>query len=144
MSEVNKQLARDVIARAFSEGDFSGIDDAIAPDAVDHDPQSPFPDETGPEAFKKVVSMYRQAFPDLRLQVEAQYAEGDVVVSRWSSSGTQDGEMMGLPATGRHASVTGITIDRFQDGKIAETWTNWDTLGLLQQLGAIPEPQAAG
>jgi len=142
MSDANKQTARRIIEEGFSQGRFELADEAIGADAVDHDPQNPFPDERGPESFKRSASMYREAFPDLKLEVEEQVAEGDLVVSRWSSSGTNEGEMMGMPATGKHASVSGISIDRFQDGKIVETWTNWDTLGLMQQLGVVPQPQA--
>jgi steroid delta-isomerase-like uncharacterized protein len=74
----------------------------------------------------------------VRLTIEDEIAEGDRVVTRWSARGTHEGEFFGIPATGKQATVTGVTIDRIIDGRIAESWTNWDTLGLLQQLGAIP------
>ena len=87
--------------------------------------------------------MYRAAFSDSQFEIEAQFAEGDYVVTRWTATGTQDGELMGMPATGKHVTLTGITIDRFEDGKIAEGWTNWDTFGMMQQLGAVAEPANA-
>lgn len=66
-----------------------------------------------------------------------------MVVIRWTGRGTNYGDLPNIPATGRHSTVTGITIDRFEDGKIAESWTNWDTLGMLQNLGVIPAPEQA-
>ena len=86
---------------------------------------------------------YRTAFPDLRLTIEAQVSEGDLVVTRWKASGTHQGELFGIAPTGKQATVTGISLTRVSGGKIAEDWTNWDTLGLLQQLGAVPAPTTA-
>jgi steroid delta-isomerase-like uncharacterized protein len=87
--------------------------------------------------------MFLAAFPDTEYTVEQQVDEGDYVVTRWTARGTQSGELMGIPPTGKTVEVTGIAIDRFSDGKIAESWGNWDTMGLLQQLGAVPQTQAA-
>ena len=75
----------------------------------------------------------------IRVAVEDQIAEGDKVVTRWSSEGTHKGELMGIAPTGKHASgVTGISIDLYSGGKFVEGWGNWDTLGLMQKLGVIP------
>jgi steroid delta-isomerase-like uncharacterized protein len=104
---------------------------------ISHDAAIP-EDIVGPERLKEVTGGYRAAFPDLNFTIEQQLGDGDLVATRWSARGTQDGELMGIPASGKQATVTGITIDRFEDGRIAESWTNWDTLGLLQQIGAIP------
>jgi steroid delta-isomerase-like uncharacterized protein len=142
MSEDNKAIA----ARAldcFSTGDVDSLDELVAPDAEDHDTQNPHRGTRGPEGGKKVVEMYRAAFPDLKLTVEDQIAEGNLVCTRWVAVGTQDGDLPGLPATGKQSTVTGISIDRIEDGKVVETWTNWDTLGMMQQLGAIPEAAEA-
>jgi len=97
----------------------------------------------GPAGVKELIAGYRAAFPDIHVTIEDQIADGDLVVSRWSAKGTHQGELMGIPATGKHATVTGITIDRIADGLIVESWNNWDTLGLMQQLGAIPAPAMA-
>ena len=113
------------------------------PDAVDHDPQNPFGGTPGPEGTKQAIAMYRAAFPDLRIKIEAQVAEGDLVVTRWTSTGTQDGDMPGLPASHNKVKVTGIGMDRVENGKIVEGWNNWDTLGMMQQLGAVPAGAAA-
>ncbi|MGZ4173443.1 MAG: ester cyclase [Solirubrobacteraceae bacterium] len=78
--------------------------------------------------------------PDARIEIDDIIAEGDRVVIHWHSTGTHQGELMGIPASGRSVHTTGIGIDRIVDGKIAESWTNWDTLGLLAQIGALPSP----
>jgi predicted ester cyclase len=114
----------------------------VAPDAVDHDPQNPYAGE-GLEGLKKTVAMYRTAFPDISFTIEEQIAEGDMVATRWTGTGTNEGELMGMSPTGKHSVVTGIGIDRIENGKIVESWGNWDTLGMLQQIGAIPEAQPA-
>ena len=141
MSEQNKAAARKVF-EAFNTGDVDSLDEAVAPDSVDHDPYNPHASE-GVEGLKKTIAMYRDAFPDLRITIEDQIAEGDKVVTRWTGTGTHQGEVLGIPASGKTSTITGIGIDRFEDGKIVEAWNNWDTLGMLQQIGAIPEPQAA-
>jgi predicted ester cyclase len=88
--------------------------------------------------------MFRAAFPDLHLTVTDQFEEGDKLVSRWTATGTHKGELMGIAPTGTHVTVTGITIGRFQSGKLVESWENGDTLGLLQQLGVVPVLAPAG
>jgi steroid delta-isomerase-like uncharacterized protein len=123
-------------------GDMSAIDETVAEDAVSHDPAMP-EDVRGPEGAKQAVSMYRQAFPDLKIEVVDIMSDGDKVVTRWQGSGTNDGEMMGMPATGKSTSVEGIAIDVVRDGKIVENWTHWDNLGLMQQLGLAGEPAGA-
>jgi steroid delta-isomerase-like uncharacterized protein len=144
MSEANKQSARRMFDEAFNQGDLAAVDEVVSPDAVDHDPSNPFAGERGPESAKKAISLYRGAFSDLQFTVEAQYADGDVVITRWSSTGTHDGDGLGFPATNKAVSVSGIGIDRFEDGQIVEAWNHWDTAGMLQQLGVVPEAQAAG
>jgi steroid delta-isomerase-like uncharacterized protein len=141
MSEENKAIAR-AVYEAWETGDLDRLDDLIAPDAVDHDPYNPHGSE-GLEGFKKTITMYREAFPDTQFAIEDQIAEGDRVVTRWTATGTHEGELMGAAPTGKKASVTGIGIDRIEDGKIAEVWVSWDTLGMMRNLGLIPEAQPA-
>jgi steroid delta-isomerase-like uncharacterized protein len=142
MSEQNKAISRRLVEEAFNEGKLEVVDELVASDFVNHDPSSP-EDLRGPEGLKAFIRSYRSAFPDIHVRIEDQIAQGDKVVSRWSGSGTQKGELLGMPASGKQARVTGITIDRLEGGKIIESWNNWDTLGMLQQLGAIPEPARA-
>jgi predicted ester cyclase len=86
---------------------------------------------------------YRQAFPDLDTTTEDLISEGDKVVVRWTTSGTHQGETEAFgPATGNRMEIMGITIQRFEDGKIAEGWTLADTLGQMQQLGMAPGAEA--
>ena len=84
--------------------------------------------------------MYRSAFPDLRLTIDDLIAEGDKVVARWTAQGTNTGELMDMPPTGKESKVTGISILRISRGKVVEQRANWDTMGMLQQLGVVPAP----
>jgi steroid delta-isomerase-like uncharacterized protein len=139
MSEENKALARRFLEEAFNEGNLGVIDEIVASDYVLHDPASPEEEIRGPEGFKGFVQMYRSAYPDTDITVEDQIAEGDAVVTRWTGRGTHQGELLGVAPSGNRVEVTGITIDRFSGGKFVESWTNYDALGMLQQIGAIPE-----
>jgi steroid delta-isomerase-like uncharacterized protein len=143
MSEQNKTISRRSVEEAFKKGNLDVLDELVSPSFVNHDPASP-EDIRGVEGFKEFVNTYRSAFPDVRVTIEDQIAEGDKVVSRWSARGTQKGELQGIPASNKQVTVTGISIDRIEGGKIVESWNNWDTLGMLQQLGAIPEAARAG
>jgi steroid delta-isomerase-like uncharacterized protein len=132
-------IARRFFDEVFSEGKLDLVDDLFATGYVGH-PSGHEESTRGPQGVRDYVGALRGGVPDLSVTVEDQVAEGDKVVTRWSAKGTQDGELMGIAPTGRTATVTGITIQRFQDGKVVEGWTNWDMLGLLQQLGVAPGP----
>ncbi len=137
MGDDTKRIARRIIDEAFNSGRLEVADELIASGWIEHDPAIPDP-VTGPEGFKRVTGGYRAAFPDLNVTIEHQCAEGDTVCTRWTARGTHQGEFWGVAPTGREVTVSGITMDRIQDGRMVESWTNWDTLGLLQQLGAVP------
>lgn len=137
MSAENKAIARRFFLESFNEGNLGIIDELAAPDIVSHDSALPEP-LVGTDATKASVTAYRDAFPDLQITIEEQVAEGDMVVTRWTARGTHQGDLLGIAATGKQATVTGMTIDRFADGRVIESRTNWDTLGLLQQLGIVP------
>ena len=143
MSEENKASARRVLKEVFSgQGDLEVADELFAPNFVGHDPASP-EDIRGPEGVKQFAGMYRNAFPDVQMSVEDQVAEGDIVVTRWIASGTHQGDLMGIAPTGNRVTVTGTSIERVVDGRIEETWDNYDALGMMQQIGAIPSPEKA-
>jgi steroid delta-isomerase-like uncharacterized protein len=131
-------LANEAIGRkaieVFNSDDMSVIAEITADGSVAHDPANP-EDTVGPEAQEALVRMYRAGFSDLRLKVEHQISDGDFVVTRWTSTGTHDGSLAGVPATGKSITGSGITMDKIVDGKIVEAWTQWDNLGLMQQLG---------
>jgi steroid delta-isomerase-like uncharacterized protein len=137
VSEQNKAIARAEF-EVWSTGEVSRLDDMVAADVVHHDPYDPNAAH-GLEGLKKSIAMNRAAFPDMRVEVEDQVAEGDKVTTRWIATMTHEGELGGTVATGRRVTVRGITIERFEDGKVVEAWRSMDTLGLLRQIGAIPE-----
>ena len=136
MSEQNKSIVRRSFEELFTQGKLAVADDVFAPEYVGHDPALP-QDIRGPEQFKQFVMMYRNAFPDLALTIEDQIAEGDEVVTRFTARGTHRGELMGILPTGKKVVVTGISIDRMKNGKSVESWTNYDMLSMLQQLGVV-------
>jgi steroid delta-isomerase-like uncharacterized protein len=135
--EANKKASRRMVEEFFGAGKYDIADDLVHEDAIGRDPAQPEPIR-GIEALKENARGYRAAFPDMKMTVDQAIAEGDVVAVRWTARGTHKGDLFGISPTGKQATVTGITIDRYKGGKIAESWTNWDTLGLLQQLGAVP------
>ena len=113
-------------------------DEIFARDHQYHDPGAPGT-ANGPEGMKQLAATYYTAFGDARWTVHEVFGVDDVAIIRWSGAGTHTADLNGLPPTGRSVSVDGIWISRIKDGKIVETWDNWDTLGLLQQLGAAPQ-----
>ena len=138
--------SRRLLEEGFNEGNVALADQLIAPDAVNHDPAEPAHMRSlrGPEVLKRTVQMYRTAFPDVKMTVDDVIAAGDKVVLRWHSEGTHLGELEGLAPTGAQGSVSGISIDHWKDGKIVESWAEWDNLGLARQLGAAPPEGSAG
>jgi steroid delta-isomerase-like uncharacterized protein len=137
--------AKQIVKRLFEEpwtGNFDVIDEFVSPDYVGHDPSEPEPTR-GPAGMKEFVARYRAAFEGASLTVHDQIAEGDSVATRWTGRGTHTGEIAGIAPTGKDVTVSGLTISRFAGGKVVEEWTTWDTLGMLVQLGAIPEPARA-
>lgn len=139
--EDNKALVRRFYAEAFNQGELALVDELSASDFLDHNPlpgQAP-----GVEGVKQTISMMRAAFPDLRIEVQEQVGEGDIVVSRLSGSGTHRGEFMGISATGRRVGgLTGFDMVRIAGGKAVERWGTFDQLGMLQQLGITPQMAA--
>ena len=139
----NKALARRLYEDVWNQGNLDVAGELLAPAYVAHDPGTP-ERPNGIEGEQQTASLYRSAFPDLHFVLEDVLTEGDAVAVRFTASGTHRGELMGMPATGKHATVTGISIFHVEDGKITEHWVIFDALGLLQQLGAIPTPETAG
>lgn len=142
MSEQRKQAVRRFFDQVLGEGDLAAVEELFSPDYIDHDPLDE-EDTEGHDGVRDDVSMYRSAFPDIKATVEDQLAEGDRVATRVTVRSTHEGEFQGVPPSGRKTEVTGVVIHRFADGRIAEAWWNWDALGLLQQIGAIPEEKPA-
>jgi steroid delta-isomerase-like uncharacterized protein len=142
MSEENKAVVRRFIEEVWNNGNLDAIDELISEDHVDHDPaQAESPG--GREAVRAFVQMYRTAYPDTHIEFGEMVAEGDLVAGNWTATGTHQGELMGIAPTGRSIKVTGMGMDRVRDGQIVESWANYDSLGMLAQLGAIPAPSGA-
>lgn len=142
-TDQNKITARRVVEDSFNKRDLRVLDEIYAKDAITHDPQQPNAG-TGPEAVRKSMSTWLVAFPDVKLTIEHEIAEGDLLVQRLRRTGTNTGSLAGMPATGKKTSVNGVMTTKFKDGKIVESWPLFDQLGLLRRLGAIPtEPTAA-
>ena len=138
--EENKAIARRHFEELWNKGDLAVADEIYAATAIGRDPTGP---EHGgyPDYEKQVVLRDRAGFPDEQVTIEEQIAEGDLVVTRWTSRGTHTGDFMGLTPTGKQVTATGVHIHRIVDGKIIEIWAMADYLGFLQQLGVIPPLQ---
>jgi steroid delta-isomerase-like uncharacterized protein len=135
MSEHNKEVARAVFD-VWSTGAVERLDGLAARDVLHHDPYDPNAAD-GLGGMKRTIELNRRAFPDMRLIVEDQVAEGDKVATRWRGEMTHLGALAGAPPTGRRVTLSGITIDRFEDGKIVEAWRSMDMLNLLRELGVL-------
>ena len=139
MSAANKDLLRRYFEELFNAGDLSVADEIVAPGYVNH---NAVPGEApGRDRLKAFVTFIRTAFRDFHMAIEDQIAEGDKVVTRLTATGTHQAEFAGVPATGKRVNVTLINIHRVSGGQVQEAWLNWDALGLMQQLGAIPGPE---
>lgn len=132
-TESNKAVVTDFIDGLFTKGDPSAVDTYLAEDFINHDP--PFGVTPDREGMRAAGAMMRTAFPDWHSELHALVAEGDIVVERFTATGTQQGEVMGVAPTGREISLPGINIFRLRDGRIVERWGRLDELAFLKQLG---------
>jgi steroid delta-isomerase-like uncharacterized protein len=141
--EENKANARRFVDEVINRGNLAAVDELTGPNFVDHSaPPGVPPTAEGAKAF---FGMFHSAFPDLHATVDDVIAEGDRVVQRRTTSGTMRGDFMGMPASGKVASWSGIHIIRFVDGKLVEHWSVVDMIGMLTQLGFGPaQSQPAG
>jgi steroid delta-isomerase-like uncharacterized protein len=143
-AEENKAVVRREMEELFNyTGNLDAVEEIIHPDYVSYEPSSGV--TRGIEGARQFAATFREAFPDLQNTVEDMVAEGDKVVVRFRARGTHEGQTEAFgPPTGKRIDITGITIKRVSEGKIAEAWTNFDALGMMQQLGLIPEAAQAG
>lgn len=132
-----KELSRRIWEEVWNNQNLDAVDEMMSADFISHDPQSPTA-VRGTEEYKQFVRYYLNAFPDCHFTVEDQASEGHTVVTRWTVTSTHKGNLGAIPATGRRSTVTGITRSRVENGKFVESWTNWDTLGMMQQLESFP------
>lgn len=132
----NKTIAQRFLQDAFEGGNLDLLDQLLAPSYVDHDAPPGLP--PGPAGIRILFTTFRGAFPDLRFKIHDVVAEGDRVVTRYTFTGTQKGELMGIPPTGKAVEMPGISMYRVAEGRLQEAWVQYDMLGMLRQLGAVP------
>ncbi len=133
----NKALVRRLYEEVWNNRKLELISEIISPS---HALQAPnvAGSAVGPEAYKRQVLRFLEGYPDLHWTIEDTIAEEDKVVACWTISGIQKGEYLGIPATNKKVSVDGITIHHVANGKIMDSYSNWDALGMMQQLGVVP------
>ena len=129
---------RRIIGDAYNKGHIDAFDEIIAPDFVRRQP--PFPDIVGLEAWKQYVADVRVSYPDAQLKLGEGITQGGTAATLWTFEGTQTGvsPTTGAPGTGRHVSCTGLSLDRYEEGKLVKEQAYGDWLSLLQQIGAVP------
>ena len=141
-TEENKAIVRRYIEEVINKRNLAAVVELYDTNYVGH--LAGMEDIRGPEGLKQAVATFFTAFPDLHCTVEDMVAEGDKVVCRFTGRGTHKGEFLGIAATDKQATLTGIVISRIEGGKIVEEWEVIDNLGVMQQLGAIPTPGQEG
>ncbi len=137
-SSSNESIVRRLFEEALNQGNLAVLPNVVASDSVDHG-VSILGASGGAEGIKRAVGALRKGMPDLHFIVEDLLTMQDKVVARWTMQGTVTDELAGIQPTGKKVSVTGVVIYRIAQGKIVESWGNWDALGMLTQLGAVPE-----
>ena len=138
-TEQNKSIVRDFIDALFTRGDPNAVDDYLAEEFVNNDP--PFGASADREGMRSAGAMFRSVFPDWHSDMHQLVAEDDIVVERFTASGTHTGTgIMGVGPSGATVTLPGINIFRLRDGRIVERWGRLDDLGFLRQLGVAEHP----
>lgn len=135
----HKVLVSRIADDIWNRGDLAVIDQIMTANAKYHGPH--MPNGLGSrDDWKRAIEMYRNAFPDSHITFEDLIASGDTIIGRWTATATHTGQLPGVETTGKQITIGGITIYRFADGKIVESWEQLDMLGMWQQLGVINLP----
>jgi len=130
------------VDEVWNKGNLAAADAVVAPGYRHHDPA--FAEQPGGlDGLKRLVARSHDTFPDIEITIEDLIAEGDRAVVRWTARGTHRGALLGIAATGRVVRMAGITVVRLSDGRVGESWTHWNSLDLLRQLGAVRLPPRA-
>lgn len=133
-AEKNKALYRRFIQEVFNEGRLDNLDAFLSPTYIYRDAPPGTP--PGADGIRQIVSMFRTAFPDLKISIEHQVGDNEYVCSRTIMRGTQKGSLFGISPTGKAVTVPGLTMVRIVDGRLVESWVKNDVVGLLNQLGS--------
>lgn len=136
----NKQIVRRWFEEVWNQGREAAIDELLSPQGVGFGLAATETEVHGPPQFKPFVRNFRDAFPDLHMEIEDMVAEEGKVAVRLRVTGTHKGGGLGFPATGHKIDITAITIIQFANGQLVHGWNNWDQLGMMQQLGMAPGP----
>lgn len=136
MFEENKAVVQRWFDEVWNHGSADAVDQLMAPDAMVHGLGEAM---VGPQAFKRFHAAYREAFPDVQIEIQDMVAEGDKVAFRWTATATHRGGSLGFAATNRNVRFEGMGIVRVRRGKLIEGWNAFDQLGMLQQLGVVPK-----
>lgn len=132
-------LVRRWFEELFTDGDLGTADEILAADVRYHGPESLSPtDVTTPEDIKRYVEVYGRAFPDLQYTVEDVFGEGGQVCARWTATGTHRSDLFGIEPTGEVFVEEGVNVFTVREGEIAEVWSDWDTLKMVQELEIVP------
>jgi predicted ester cyclase len=124
----------------WNRGDLAVVDEVMSANGKYHGPH--MPNGIGDrETWRRAIGMYRSAFPDSRVTYDELIVSGDTVVGRWSATATHTGQLPGVGPTGKRINMGGITIYRFEAGRIVEAWEQLDMLGMWQQIGVVSPPK---
>lgn len=135
-TETNKATVRRMIAKVWNEQRLDLIEEFFSDDVKLN--SAGFPPSTGLEALRAATAMGLKAFPDQKITIDGEIAEGDIVAAHWTVTGTHKGELMGIPPTGKQFTHAGMTFYRLANAKVVESWFVADNLSLMQQLGVVP------
>jgi steroid delta-isomerase-like uncharacterized protein len=139
MSKEQNAAALGKFAEAVNTENYDLFNEVVASDCVDHDPG---PGQVaGPKGYRALFSEMRQAFPDMKAEVAEVVADEDAIAFAYTFTGTHNGPLMGIPATGKKVKIRGMQISKFSDGKMVERWGSSDQLGMLQQIGVNIPPK---
>jgi len=138
----NKEKARRLMEEAFGQGNLEVVEEVLDPNFVCYDPNSEAEEVRGADTMKQEIEWFRNAVPDITYTEVDQVAERDKVVTRYTATGTHQGEFFGIAPTGNRIEMSSIQIDRFDEsGKMVEEWPEYDLLGAMRQMGVVPKAQ---
>ncbi len=138
----NKERLREYVEECWIQGNLDRLGEYVAEDYVEHNPAVPH-DVEGVEGHRANIAQFREAFPDMDLEIERVVADGNKTAQLFTCRGTHEGEMMGSPPTGESVEFSAVGITVWEDGKMVEDWSQVDMLGVTEQLGLTADPDAS-